>query len=496
MLKQRFVVQFGAQFGVKILSMVAGLVVARIAGPEVIGIIAFGTAYISIWSFFTGLFGTGHIKLISEGKPLDRCMTTYTWLQGGGVAVFVLAVLGAFFFQKAFFDAFESRTHEIVILLLLLANLIDQALNFGNTTFTAKLEQAKANYPLVVKAVLYHAARIAIVFLGFKAVGLASVNLIAALVALPLVWRLLRKLEFGSFDQDLLKEHLQYALPIFLIVVINAITAYSDKLLLAHYTDTKELGYYSAAFSIGGIFLLISRSVGTVFFPLFSGLIADKNWDAVNQRIRSFQHFAAFFIFPGICLLALIGAPFLTTLLGEKYGPSVLPFKILLFATYISIVGMPYGNVITGMGRFYLNVLINFIGLVVFLVAVYLLINPAYLGLGATGIAINLLVLNIVHNLLFLYYSSRVGGVKPNFATLAPYSLVITVSLGFAFLEPALSEWNRWWWLAIIPVYIVIIYPLFYGLGILTKADIAKFVDILNLKKLLSYVSKEFKDEG
>ena len=466
MLKQRFVLQFGSQFGTRILGILAGLIVARVAGPEVVGVLAFGTAYISIWGFITGLFGTGHIKLISEGKHLGNCLTTYAWLQLASILVFLLVLSGILSYQKFFLDHyFESTTQEYVIYILLAANVIDHVLNFGNITFTAKLEQAKANFPLVVKLVFFHGVRVLIVFLGFKAIGLATVNLISSLLALPLAWRLLQRLKFGKFDRKLFKEHLHYALPIFLIVVVNSIMEYSDKLLLAYYSNTTELGYYSAAFSIGGVFLLISNSVSWVFFPLFSSLIANEDWAAVNQKIRSFQNFVAIFIFPMVCCLVIIGTPFIITLIGDKYQPSIIPFKILLLATYVAILGMPYGEIINGMGRFYLNVVINLICLAVFVISIFFLLNPDYLGLGAVGIAINLLIINLARNILYLIISFRIGKITLNRGIVLPNVLVLVLTLIFMYYEPTLNGWWAWWWLAFGPVFVAMVYFLFYLLG-------------------------------
>ncbi|MCB9302685.1 MAG: oligosaccharide flippase family protein [Lewinellaceae bacterium] len=496
MLKQRFVIQFGSQFGIKILGMIAGLIVARVAGPEVVGVIAFGTAYISIWGFITGLFGTGHIKMISEGKDFGNCMTTYTWLQGASLFLYIVFVLGFFSYQKFFLtNAFESRTHEIVILILLLANIIDQALNFGNSTFTAKLEMTKANYPLVLKAVIFHLSRIVIVFLGLRAIGLATANLISALLALPLAWRFIKKIDFGRFNKDLFKEHIRYSIPIFLIVIINAVMENADKLLLNYYTDTKELGYYSAAFSIGGVVLLVSNTIGNIFFPLFSGLIARKDWQAVNQKIDNFQNFIVLFIFPLICLLIIIGTPFLITLIGEKYYPSVLPFKILLFATYLSIVGIPYGNIINGMGRFYINVLINLICLAVFVASIFFLVNPAYLGLGATGIAINLVVINAVRNILYWMFSFRMGEMKFQVSVFLPYLTIGMVSAIFLWLSPTFLEWSSLWWLIMSPVYIAIVYYAMYQFGFIGRKNIEQLLDVMNLKKLRDYINFELRDD-
>ena len=342
--------------------MIAGIVVARVAGPEVVGYIAYATALISVFGFTTGLFGTGHIKLISEGKDLGKCVSTYNVLQGFSLLLYAVFVAGwiyyTFFFKNA--DHFD-RVQFIVVIIVFAAILLSKIVTFHEVSFTAQLKQAKANYPAFIRGILFQSGRIIVVLLGFKAIGLSLWNLMSTIIVLPFAIKLFRSLPRGGFDKNLAKQYYAYAIPIFLIVLINSFVTYSDKLILKNATNTKELGYYSAAFALGGMILIVGRTIGTIFFPLFSSLIEKKNWQAVNDKITNFQRFNILFILPMVVLLALISKPLLLFVLGHKYINSILPFSILLFASYFNITGLPYGNVITGMGKFYTNVWINVI---------------------------------------------------------------------------------------------------------------------------------------
>lgn len=271
MLKQKFVTHFGSHFVVRIIALFSGIIVARVAGPEVVGTIAYGTSYVMLWGFISGLFGTGHIKLISEGQDIGKCMSVFSRLYFGSVMVYFIVVLGFFLFQKYILNIdFGGSTQQVVIMVLLAANILDKFYQYSNVTFTATMEQARANLPVFLKSILWQTGRIAVVLLGFKAVGLVTYNLVITFLILPLVYNLIKKYPRSGWDNQLFKRHMNYAMPIFLIVIINSIIRYSDKLLLAHFTNTTELGYYSAAFSIGGMIMLASASIGNIFFPLFS----------------------------------------------------------------------------------------------------------------------------------------------------------------------------------------------------------------------------------
>jgi O-antigen/teichoic acid export membrane protein len=495
MLRQKFLVQFGSQITFKIVGMVAGLIVARVAGPEVVGTIAFGTAYVSIWAFITGLFGSAHIKLISEGRDLGNCISTYLWLQGVSISVFFIMVVSVFLVQKNIFNyEFESETQQIVVIILLFAIVASKVLDIGNSTFTAKLEQAKANYPLFIRSIVWHIGRIVLVVIGFKAIGLVSWNLIITLLVIPIAWKYFKKLPRGDFSRDLAKRYLHYALPALLIVIIYSIIEHSGKLLLGHFTNTEELGYYAVAFSIGGMFLLISHTIGKIFFPYFSGLIADNHWEIVNNKIKVFHRFVVLFIFPLICTIFIVGEPFLLTILGEQYKASVTPFLVLLFATYIDVTGMPYGNVITGMGKFYWIVWINVILLIFYLLGILLFISPEYFDLGAKGLALNLLLVNGIKNILFLAFSVKFGNIVINIDTIIQHGVIVVPFIAFYILLKHLELFVGFSWVLIGFSALMLIYLILIAVRQIKIEDLNLLLDVVNIRKTVRYITNELNE--
>lgn len=492
MLKQKFLVQFGSSSLLSIFALLAGIVVARVAGPEVVGILSYGTAYVSVFGFVNGLFSTGHIKLISEGQDIGKCNTTYTYLQGGSIIIYFLIVSFWFLSQKYLTNyPFESITQQIVIVILLFANIASKLLDFNNVTFTSTLEQAKANYPIFIKSILWHLGRIIIVVLGFRAIGLASLNLTITILVLPVAWKLYKRIPRGKYDIVLARKYWSFVPPIAIIVIVTNLLNYSDKLLLSHFTNVTELGFYSAAYAIGGLFLVVARSTGQVFFPLFSKMITENDWLGVNRRIGSYQDFMSIFIFPCICVLILIGEPFLLALLGERYEPSVMPFKILLIATYVSIIGMPYGNIITGMGRFYLSAIINIFQLLVFIISISIFVSPSILNLGAKGLALNLLAVNITGSMIFLFIATRIGEVTVRFAPLIRYSIFTVVLLSGLFLEYKLGIGDSFSVLIVVPIFLIVAYLFLYLFRLISRDHIVLLIDILNIKTLARYIKDE-----
>ncbi|MCK5075180.1 MAG: oligosaccharide flippase family protein, partial [Calditrichia bacterium] len=355
MLKQKFLIDFASKFGIKIFTAASGIVVARVAGPEVVGTMAYAIAYVSIFSFITGIFGSAHIKLVSEGQNEPDCNKTYSYLFLGTSILYFVAVLGTFLLQLFVLDyEFDGDCTEIVILVLLISMFISKLYGYSESTFVARTEQARSNIPEFIRSLLFNLLRIAVVLLGYGAVALAGMNLLSAIIVLPVVIFFLKKLDFGKFSFQLAKKYGAIAIPLFVIVITNSLMTYADKLILGYYSTASEIGIYTAAFSIGGMLILFGNTAGTVFFPLFSSLISKNNLLELRHKINQFERFIFVFILPLIIALSIFSTPVILTLLGPQYEQSGPIFRLLVFSSFFLIWSMPYGNLISGMGLFWL----------------------------------------------------------------------------------------------------------------------------------------------
>lgn len=67
MLAQKLILGYDSKIVIQFIQIAAGILVAIIAGPTVLGAVAFGLAFVSMFEFLADLgIGTAHIKLISE----------------------------------------------------------------------------------------------------------------------------------------------------------------------------------------------------------------------------------------------------------------------------------------------------------------------------------------------------------------------------------------------------------------------------------------------
>jgi len=155
---------------------------------------------------------------------------------------------------------------------------------------------------------------------------------------------------------------------------------------------------------------------------------------------------------------------------------------------------MPYGNIITGMGKFNLAVIINIIRLVTFLISIYIFIAPGMLNLGAIGLAANQLFLNLTRNGLFLYFANKLGEVSLKSNNNIRHIIIIGWTFLTYFISIYFKNFIEIWWLLMIPLYLIPLYLILNITGFMKKEHWRLLLDTINIKKTIKYAYNEIKE--
>lgn len=494
MLAQKIILSYSSRTFMQLIQMFVGLIVARIAGPSVIGTVAFGSAYVSIWLFLSDLgLGTAHIKHISEGKDLATSNATYFYLQSGAIFFYTMFVIGIYGVQKyVLLYQFESSTHEAVIFITLISVIINQFYLIPRNTFAGKVQQAKQDIPDITQKIIFQTLRLSVVLLGYRAIAIAFSKVIAASLMIPFFLYLFRNEAIGKFSKEKVKNYFSISLPVIIITGIGSFLNWFDKLLLQHLTNSEELGYYTAAFAICGFIKLIGYSVGNIFFPIFSKAIAENNIDLINSYISKFERFSMIFVFPFI-ILASIESDFIVVLmLGEKFTPTIPIFSIVIYATFIKVFTIPYANVLSGKGLFRLIAIFRTIQLFFFIPIAFILVSPTILNLKSSGLAMALLLTNIFFGILIIFYIFK----NIPQINIFPSSKVLMFNLIFGISSFLIYHYIIHSLFSKI-VYSILFLCFFWGIGyliqIIKKEDVVLIKKIFNTKNIKNYIENELK---
>jgi O-antigen/teichoic acid export membrane protein len=502
MLTQKLAVSYFSRMALQFVQMITGFIVARIVGPDVLGILAYGLAFVSMFTFIADLgTGTAYIKLYASGYDKIRCFGTYVRIRIALVAVFTLVVTFSYFSKRGFnFDFRTFSAQDYVVVIYLLITIIGLLYTAFTSTWMARTEQAKTDIPQLAQTLLFQIFRLVVALLGFKAIAIASSNLIAVIIVAPLYFYLGRDLQIGTFDKSIALKMMKISLPVILLIVFQTLFYSTDKVLLKHFSSTTELGYYSAAFVFATFIRTIEGSAGLLFFPFFSKAISENNYTLINNSIKKFEKFSFAFILPGALIISIMADKIILLSYGGRFLPAADILRVMVPTFFISLVILPYGNIIAGKGLFYLAAFCWGASFLFFGAFAYLFVGHVIENQKGQGMALALLLGTIVLAAFYYFYSKRN---LPELKILpAKKGLIFTIAISTLMFFPY-QYWVKDAGTAVNIFYVVIFSGLYLSFGYLLKIvgkdEYALLASVINLKKMKHYISSELmnkKDEN
>jgi O-antigen/teichoic acid export membrane protein len=500
MLKQKIVLSYGSMMITNVFSIIAGIIVARIAGPTVMGTVAFGLSFVMMWDFINDPgISTAHIKFVSEGRDQGKCLATYTRIKLGLVTIFLFVVFLTYFIQKLCLHVkYSSKATDLVILISLLTTLVSTIVQIPRASWFARIERAKIDLPSMIESISSKSIRILVAALGFGAVALSLVNLgTALLVLLPINLYFFMKEPFSKFDKQLAKDYLRYGAPlVFYAAAVNLFT-YFDRVLLQNLTSVKQVGLYSVGFSFSQPFQYIGTVIGNLFFPLFSSKIAKSEFESIRQMILKYNRFLIIFILPVILLFVVYAPTLVWVLLGKAYLESVNVVRLVILGIFINIYQLPLGNLLMGSGKFRLAAIISWINTICFGGMIFFLASPHMLDMGATGAALAVLLSYLILTSLYYYAIRRLIPGLPYVRDFPFWLYQLAFAGVFYLIYSYFRGQNNLLVIYVFPfLFVILNFALQSATRMIKKSDWQALKKFLNLLELFGYIKREFKNRS
>jgi O-antigen/teichoic acid export membrane protein len=496
MITQKLALSYISKIAIQFVQMIAMFVVARIVGPGVMGTIAFGLAFVSMFAFISDLgLGSAHIKLISEGKDESECIGTFAVLKTILVGLYAAVTAGYYFTQKYILNIpFESREHEIVILIYLAITTLTSFFFIPSTTFAARTEQAKQDLPSFLQTLIYQILRVIAAVIGLKAIGLSLSNLAAVILIIPVYYFLFRGFKIGKYNKELAKKYFQISIPVLAVIIAQTIIYSTDRVILQYLSNSEEVGYYSAGFGISQFIRLIESSVGILFFPLFSNLLSINEFDKINAGVRKYERFNIIFTLPAVAAVSVCSDLVVKLALGPKFINTIPVLGFINISMFVSILFLPYLNLISGKGLFKLSAKIHIYNTFIYIASAFILVYPGFLNLRGIGIASSLIIVNFTIGISFVYYVRKhIPDVKI-LGELKSFIAGIILSAVFLIVYKLIPGTVTWHIIAAAG-YMTIYFGGGYLTGFIRKDDINMLKDLINARKMMNYIKDEVKKQ-
>lgn len=477
--------------------------VARYMGPYALGVIGFAMAFLGMLSFVEDLgIGTAHIKRISEGRDLGKCIGNYISLKILSNILFALVVLGFILMMKFVFNRnFETQQHEIIIYIFLASTLIGNFSMICTTTFSARKETAKQIFPVLFGKLVEVGLKVFVALAGLSVIMLAGANLVATILIFLAFLFLFYHYPIRPPSMEYFKSYLSFALPVAVIVFVNSFQNNLDKVMIQFFWNSEEVGFYVGGGRIAAILGFSAVAVGTLIFPTISKYHSEGNYIEIKRLSHSTERYVLMFLVPIGVLISIFPKDIIFLILGKRFFLSSEILVILAWAMIITAATIPYSNQILATGRTGLATRLS-----LFILGCNLLMNLFFiprslfginlLGLGAVGAALATLSSTFISSILFRISAYRI--------TRTPQSILVLKHLGAGGFV-GLCIYFIYQRLEILPLYSVVflggLTVLFHFLalsilGEFGRNEIKSILDTLNIVKMKDYVTSELRSSS
>jgi len=325
----------------KVIQMAFGLVIsmltARYLGPSNYGLINYAAAYTA---FFASICTLGINDVIVKEliyHPDQQGMVLGTSLGLRAVSSFFSAVV--IVAVSCIVDHGEKTT--IIVVALSSIGMILQIFELISYWFQSRLESKVTAIATLIAYLISSAYKISLLIRQKPVTYFALVSSIDYLCLGVIQYIQYRKrggqkLSFSmQYGKELLSRSKHFILPGLMVSIYSQ----TDKLMLKPLMGETEVGYYSTAVALSGIWCFVLSAIIQSAYP--SIMEASKNKDEALFRKRNIQLYAVvFYLSVLVSLIFTIFPGFIISILyGETYLPAVNPLRIITWYTAFSYLG-------------------------------------------------------------------------------------------------------------------------------------------------------------
>ncbi len=275
---------------------------------------------------------------------------------------------------------------------------------------------------------------------------LASEYLILALVFGPiwLRWNLAEDASAPDSYRTVFREFAVYCTPLIVYGCVTFLYTFADRWFLQRFGGAEQQGFFSVGQQVANISLIATTSILRVFWKEVAEALHRQDYERVRLLYGSVSR-SLFFVGAAVsCLLIPYTREILTSTVGAGYGRAAACLAIMLLYPIHQSLGQIQGTFFYASEDTKSYARIGLLTMALSIPVTYFILAPrsaavAGLGLGAVGLAIKMVLLQIVGVNLQIYVIARTHRWRYDFSYQA---VVLATLLGSAWVCKWASAWS------------------------------------------------------
>jgi len=348
-----------------VISAVGTIVIARLLGPENMGLYAIALAAPNLISTFRDWgVTTAMIKYSAESNNAnDVAKIKNVFVSGLAFEIIVgLALSILSFTLSGFLAGFYGRPAIVQFIQVASLFILTGALvNTATAAFTGMEKMHLNSIMLIVQSIVKTFLIIALVALGLgtfgAVIGFSVGVLFAGAIGVLLMYTMYRSLP-KSTDSKLelmktIKTMLKYGLPLSIgAILAGFLTQFYSTIMALFVLNNALIGNYSVALNFVVLITFFATPVTTMLFPAFSKLDAKKDKETLKNVFQYSVKYAALIVVPVTVMVMALAQPAIGTIFEDKYvqAPLYLALSSIIYL-YSALGSLSTGNLINGQGH-------------------------------------------------------------------------------------------------------------------------------------------------
>lgn len=320
---------------ITILQFIASILIARIDGARVLGVLALVQSINNLVRFIFSSGFTNAFTVLSKKESIKSHIGTFSLIFFISKLLGVLLTIIIIFI----FQYFIKVDNQVLLLLsiFLCGNLLNTFNQIPRAVYISEVNIKRARIPEIYYNLFYQVQRILVPLFSLSVIYYGFSYLISILLIIPIYWnKFLLRIRPFSFDRTKVYPYLLNALKFMLFAAPTFIIMQLDLVLVVIFGDFIKAGIYFTGKIIIQFLQLFVDEIGMVFFPMMIGYIKVDNLNRFFNDIRIFELITQVLFFFIILFFATWGKELLVLFFGNFFIQAYTP--LLILTIYLALV--------------------------------------------------------------------------------------------------------------------------------------------------------------
>ena len=284
--------------------------------------------------------------------------------------------------------------------------------------------------------------------------------------------------KINSNTNGVIYDLIKLSFPLFLAGFTLLFMQYPDKLILGIYTNSTDVGLYTAALTISTLTLVIYTAFSFNSRPILSEYYANNDFTSIERLYSSITKWIFFITFPVVVYLIFFSKEIIVLIYGISFQSSSVPLSILSVGIAINGLTGLSGETLVSIKKTKLNFYSEFIGASSNIIFNITLISFFGIIGAAMGTSLSIALRNL-SSFLFMYKNLKINPYNINFL-----KIILGSIIPFIIIFPFKNHFEPLGVFKILPIYII----LYLGFLIITKSfsELDKYMVKSVLKKIFN----------